>query len=164
MRSTSSAPTSAAIQRARCWKCSIRARTTLCRSLSRRAIRSVASHLHRDRELHRRNSGAIARSNGDDRSAGLHRARETRDRKTIPLAAPTKRKRIEAGAGEIGRGSAAAKLSPNYTHEAGVRELERQIGAVCRAVAARVARGTTEHVQVTPAFVKETLGPAALRA
>jgi ATP-dependent Lon protease len=48
----------------------------------------------------------------------------------------------------------------DYTHEAGVRELERQIGAVCRAVAARVARGTTEHIQVTPAFVKETLGPA----
>src|SRR6266704_1164862 len=48
----------------------------------------------------------------------------------------------------------------DYTHEAGVRELERQIGAVCRAVAARVARGTTEHVEVTPAFVRETLGPA----
>jgi ATP-dependent Lon protease len=48
----------------------------------------------------------------------------------------------------------------DYTHEAGVRELERQIGAVCRTVAARVARGTTEHVQVTPAFVRETLGPA----
>src|SRR5438067_2470651 len=48
----------------------------------------------------------------------------------------------------------------DYTHEAGVRGLERQIGAVCRAVAARVARGTTEHVQVTPAFVKGTLGPA----
>src|SRR5438477_481982 len=48
----------------------------------------------------------------------------------------------------------------DYTHEAGVRELERQIGAVFRAVAARVARGTTEHVQVTPDFVRETLGPA----
>jgi len=48
----------------------------------------------------------------------------------------------------------------DYTHEAGVRELERQIGAVCRSVAARVARGTTEHVQVTPDFVRETLGPA----
>jgi len=48
----------------------------------------------------------------------------------------------------------------DYTHEAGVRELERQIGAVFRAVAARVARGTTEHVQVTSAFVRETLGPA----
>src|SRR6266550_104390 len=48
----------------------------------------------------------------------------------------------------------------DYTHEAGVRELERQIGAVCRALAARVARGITEHVEVTPAFVGKTLGPA----
>src|SRR5438270_3541286 len=48
----------------------------------------------------------------------------------------------------------------DYTHEAGVRELERQIGAVCRALAARVARGTTEHVEVTVALVRETLGPA----
>ena len=48
----------------------------------------------------------------------------------------------------------------DYTHEAGVRELERQIGAVSRSVAARVARGATEHVGVTPALVAETLGPA----
>jgi ATP-dependent Lon protease len=47
----------------------------------------------------------------------------------------------------------------DYTHEAGVRELERQIGAVCRGVAARVARGHAEHVNVTPAVVTETLGP-----
>jgi ATP-dependent Lon protease len=48
----------------------------------------------------------------------------------------------------------------DYTHEAGVRELERQIGAVCRAVAARVARGQSEKVTVKPALVAETLGPA----
>ena len=48
----------------------------------------------------------------------------------------------------------------DYTHEAGVRELERQIGAVCRAVAAKVARGESEHVTVTPELVAETLGPA----
>jgi ATP-dependent Lon protease len=48
----------------------------------------------------------------------------------------------------------------DYTHEAGVRELERQIGAVCRGVAARVARGKTDHVTVTPALVAEMLGPA----
>jgi ATP-dependent Lon protease len=47
----------------------------------------------------------------------------------------------------------------DYTHEAGVRELERQIGAVCRGVAARVARGKTEHVTVTPELVTEMLGP-----
>jgi len=47
----------------------------------------------------------------------------------------------------------------DYTHEAGVRELERQIGAVCRGVAARVARGHAEHVNVTPEVVTEMLGP-----
>lgn len=48
----------------------------------------------------------------------------------------------------------------DYTHEAGVRELERQIGAVCRAVAARVARGASERATITKEFVRETLGPA----
>ena len=47
----------------------------------------------------------------------------------------------------------------DYTHEAGVRELERQIGAVCRSVAARVARGQAEHFTVTPEVVTEMLGP-----
>jgi len=48
----------------------------------------------------------------------------------------------------------------DYTHEAGVRELERQIGAICRGIASRVARGKTEHVTVTPQLVGQMLGPA----
>jgi ATP-dependent Lon protease len=52
------------------------------------------------------------------------------------------------------------RIINDYTHEAGVRELERQIGAVCRAVAAKFARGQAEAVTVTPDFVAETLGPA----
>lgn len=47
----------------------------------------------------------------------------------------------------------------DYTHEAGVRELERQIGAVCRAVAARVARGVTHKVTIATDFIRKTLGP-----
>ncbi len=47
----------------------------------------------------------------------------------------------------------------DYTREAGVRELERQIGTVIRAVAAQVARGKTEHVKITRDFVAKTLGP-----
>ena len=45
---------------------------------------------------------------------------------------------------------ALVRVIDDYTHEAGVRELERQIGAVCRGVAAQVARGKTDHVNVTP--------------
>ncbi|MEY2492950.1 MAG: ATP-dependent Lon protease [Verrucomicrobiota bacterium] len=47
----------------------------------------------------------------------------------------------------------------DYTREAGVRELERQIGAVCRGVAAQIARGEHERVTVTPQIVGEMLGP-----
>jgi len=52
------------------------------------------------------------------------------------------------------------RIINDYTHEAGVRELERQIGAVCRAVAAQVARGKAERVTVTPEKVADLLGPA----
>ena len=52
------------------------------------------------------------------------------------------------------------RIINDYTHEAGVRELERQIGAVCRAVAAQVARGETERATITPERVAELLGPA----
>ncbi|MBA2434922.1 MAG: hypothetical protein H0V54_07555 [Chthoniobacterales bacterium] len=53
---------------------------------------------------------------------------------------------------------ALVKVIDSYTHEAGVRELERQVGAVIRGVAARVARGQIEPVKVTPELVEEMLG------
>ena len=55
---------------------------------------------------------------------------------------------------------ALLQIIHNYTHEAGVRELERQIGAICRGIAARVARSEPAPALVTPAVVAETLGPA----
>ena len=55
---------------------------------------------------------------------------------------------------------ALRQIINDYTHEAGVRELERQIGAVCRGVAAQVARGESNTSTVTPEFVAQTLGPA----
>jgi ATP-dependent Lon protease len=55
---------------------------------------------------------------------------------------------------------ALRRIINDYTREAGVRELERQIGAICRGVAAQVARGKTDHVTVTLEVVAEMLGPA----
>src|SRR5438067_2634720 len=46
-----------------------------------------------------------------------------------------------------------------YTQEAGLRQLEREIGRVCRKVARRVAEGKLEGVRVTPKNVHEYLGP-----
>lgn len=56
--------------------------------------------------------------------------------------------------------AAIVKVINDYTHEAGVRDLERQIGGVCRAVAAQIAKGEKESVVVTPEIVAEHLGPA----
>jgi ATP-dependent Lon protease len=49
-------------------------------------------------------------------------------------------------------------LARGYTREAGVRNLEREIAAVCRKVARRVAEGHTEPVRVTPDLVTSVLG------
>ena len=49
-----------------------------------------------------------------------------------------------------------------YTREAGVRNLEREIGALCRKVARRRAEGRDEAVAVTPDVVVELLGRAAV--
>jgi ATP-dependent Lon protease len=48
-----------------------------------------------------------------------------------------------------------------YTYEAGVRDLERRIAAVCRSVAAEIARGVQAEVVATPSFVRGVLGNAA---
>lgn len=54
---------------------------------------------------------------------------------------------------------ALAKVIGDYTREAGVRELERQIGTVCRGVAAKVARGILDKEKVESAQIAEYLGP-----
>jgi len=47
-----------------------------------------------------------------------------------------------------------------YTHEAGVRNLERQVGSLCRAVAVMIANGDEEvSVQADPKIVESILGP-----
>jgi ATP-dependent Lon protease len=46
----------------------------------------------------------------------------------------------------------------DYTREAGVRNLEREIGSVLRSIAMRVAEGTAQHVRIEPDDLKEILG------
>jgi len=47
----------------------------------------------------------------------------------------------------------------SYTREAGVRNLEREIGTICRSVAREVVRGSTKKVKVTAAGLPKFLGP-----
>jgi ATP-dependent Lon protease len=46
----------------------------------------------------------------------------------------------------------------DYTREAGVRQLEREIGAVLRSAAMRIAEGTARQVRIEPADLAEILG------
>ncbi len=52
------------------------------------------------------------------------------------------------------------KIIDSYTREAGVRDLERQIGSVARAVAALIAEGKARSRTANARLVEEILGPA----
>ena len=54
---------------------------------------------------------------------------------------------------------AVRRIVADYTREAGVRNLEREIGSCCRKVARMVAEGKTRKVSVAPNKVTELLGP-----
>jgi ATP-dependent Lon protease len=54
---------------------------------------------------------------------------------------------------------AILSIARSYTHEAGVRNLEREIGSVCRKVARSVTEGKTEKTIVTQTKLRELLGP-----
>ncbi len=53
---------------------------------------------------------------------------------------------------------ALAQVIRRYTREAGVRELERTIGRLCRKVATQFATGQTAPVTVKPENLKDLLG------
>ncbi len=59
--------------------------------------------------------------------------------------------------------AAVLTIIRNYTREAGLRELERDIGAVCRKVARQVAQGVEEEVVVEAESLADFLGPTKFR-
>ena len=52
---------------------------------------------------------------------------------------------------------ALQKIVQDYTREAGVRNLERQIGTVCRKSAVKIAAGDVASLEITPDIVREYL-------
>jgi ATP-dependent Lon protease len=78
-------------------------------------------------------------------------------------------KRQLAGAGltaaqcEITEGAIRTIIS-SYTREAGVRNLERLLGAICRHVALRIAEGTVERFRVDEPDIQAILGPRKIES
>lgn len=54
------------------------------------------------------------------------------------------------------------KIIQEYTREAGVRSLERNIAAICRKVASEIVRDPSTTVRVTPNILNKYLGPAKI--
>jgi len=59
---------------------------------------------------------------------------------------------------------AVLELVTDYTREAGVRNLDRQVAAICRKVARRTAEGDLSPVSVTRRSLTGLLGPAPFRS
>ena len=59
---------------------------------------------------------------------------------------------------------ALAAIIRDYTREAGVRNLEREIGAVCRNVAVRIAEGQAARVKIGAGDLPPILGPRRFEA
>lgn len=58
---------------------------------------------------------------------------------------------------------AILKIIRDYTREAGLRNLERELGTICRKIARQVAQGSQETFKVTANNLKEFLGPPKFR-
>jgi ATP-dependent Lon protease len=56
--------------------------------------------------------------------------------------------------------AAVRKVIADYTREAGLRNLEREIAAICRKVARRRAEGRTQPASVEPSQIPDLLGPS----
>ncbi len=57
----------------------------------------------------------------------------------------------------IFRAEAIRKIVHDYTRESGVRNLERQIGSICRKAAVKIAAGNSIQIEITPEIVRNYL-------
>jgi len=86
------------------------------------------------------------------------------DREKLEIA---RRYLVPRQTGENGLNAAQLKIedeaieliASRYTREAGVRQMERNIGSVARKVALKIAQAQAEHVVVTASDIREYLGP-----
>ena len=51
-----------------------------------------------------------------------------------------------------------------YTREAGLRNLERELAAICRSVACEIVEGSEDHAHVEPEDIRRFLGPVRFRS
>jgi ATP-dependent Lon protease len=141
-----------------------RAELDLPRPLPRRAVRPLERHVHHHRQHARHDPRAAARPHGAHPARGLHRGGEARDRQALSRAAPDRAQRAEEVV-DLLLDAALRTVIRDYTREAGVRNLEREIGTLCRKVARQVAESSSNGspgARRSPSPRARAAGPPAL--
>ena len=128
------------------------------RPLPRRRARPLRGHVHRHRQRGGDHPRPAAGPHGGHPLRRLHGGREDRDRARLPVAAPARAQRPARGRGHD-RDELLQTVVSEYTREAGVRNLERELGTVLRKTATKIASGKAEApVAIDLDAVRDALG------
>ena len=157
-RSTRWASTSAAIRRRRCSRCSTPSRTRPSdHYLDRRSISRNDVPGHGEQPRH--DPAPLCDRMEMIEVPGYTRSEKRGSRKEflVPSSSPST---ASPTSGSTSPTRASPTLIDHYTREAGVRGLERELAAVCRSTAVKLAEGDDVHRRSTAEQVEAILGPA----
>ena len=122
-------------------------------------VRPLGGDVHHHGEHARHGPAGAPGPDGGDPPLRLHAGREAPHREALPGAAPDRAERAGAWARSRSPMRRLRAIIEEYTREAGVRNLEREIGSVCRKVAREVAEGKVKgKTTISAKRARELLG------